>query len=213
MKKTFKENIYLIIIFIVATILSTPLLDKNLDVYYDDGIQHIARAYATYTSIINGEHTEVLSTLANGFGYSWDLFYGNFSTILIIIGKCITTTFIGGYKFTLFLGLLFSGITMYWFAKNLTNSKTIGTLTAVIYMAMPYHLNDMYIRNALGEFLSYIFIPLVFLGIYKIFQKDKGVLILSIGAIRISSNTYFNDCINSYNGCDIYMCLYDIYKR
>ena len=55
---------------------------KDLNVYYDDGIQHIARAYATYLSIIHGEHTEVLSNLANGFGYSWDLFYGNFSKIL-----------------------------------------------------------------------------------------------------------------------------------
>ena len=108
MKDKLKKYKYILIILVVASITSIPLLCKDLDVYYDDGIQHIARAYATYLSIINGEHTEVLSSLANGFGYSWDLFYGNFSTILILIGKCITTTFIGGYKFTLFLGLFLS---------------------------------------------------------------------------------------------------------
>lgn len=108
MKEKLKKYKYIPIILVVAIILSIPLFSKDLDVYYDDGIQHIARAYATYLSIINGEHTEVLSSLANGFGYSWNLFYGNFSTILILIGKCITTTFIGGYKFTLFIGLFLS---------------------------------------------------------------------------------------------------------
>jgi len=54
---------------------------------------------------------------------------------------------------------------------------------------MPYHLNDMYIRNALGEFLSYIFIPLVFLGMYKLFSKEKGEWILTVGATRINIYT------------------------
>ena len=108
MKNKFKNAKYISILFVVCLILCIPLLWKDLNVYYDDGIQHISRAYATYLSIVNGEHTEVLSSLANEFGYSWDLFYGNFSTILILIGKCITTTFIGGYKFTLFIGLFLS---------------------------------------------------------------------------------------------------------
>ena len=108
MKEKLKKYQYIFIILIVSIIASIPLFRKDLDVYYDDGIQHIARAYATYLSIINGEHTEVLSSLTNGFGYSWDFFYGNFSTIFILIGKCITTTFIGGYKFTLFIGLFLS---------------------------------------------------------------------------------------------------------
>ena len=108
MKEKLKKYKCIFIILVVSIIVSIPLFIKDLDVYYDDGIQHIARAYATYLSIINGEHTEVLSSLANGFGYSWDLFYGNFSTIFILIGKYITTTFIGGYKFTLFIGFFLS---------------------------------------------------------------------------------------------------------
>lgn len=108
MKEKIKKYRYILIIFIIAFIVSIPLFWKDLDVYYDDGIQHIARAYATYQAITSGEHSQVLSSLANGFGYSWNLFYGAFSTILILIGKGITTTFIGGYKFTLFIGLFLS---------------------------------------------------------------------------------------------------------
>lgn len=74
---------------------------------------------------------------------------------------------------------------MYTFVSKLTNNKTTGTLSAILYITMPYHLTDMYIRNAIGEFLSYIFIPLVFLGLYKLFQKEKGDWILCIGAIGL----------------------------
>ena len=105
MKEKLKKYKYIFIILVVSIMASIPLFRKDLDVYYDE---HIARAYTTYLSIINGEHTEVLSSLTNGFGYSWDFFYGNFSTIFILIGKCITTTFIVGYKFTLFIGLFLS---------------------------------------------------------------------------------------------------------
>ncbi len=95
---------------------------------------------------------------------------------------------------------------MYWFVSQLTKSKEVGTLAAILYMLMPYHLNDMYIRNALGEFLSYIFIPLVFLGLYKMFQKEKGIYLLCIGAVRFNFNTYFNDPVNSDYGW--YLCMY-----
>ena len=78
---------------------------------------------------------------------------------------------------------------MYWFVNKLTKSKEVGALAAILYMLMPYHLNDMYIRNALGEFLSYIFIPLVFLGLYKICQKEKGIWILCVGAVRFDFDT------------------------
>lgn len=94
---------------------------------------------------------------------------------------------------------------MYWYVSQLTKSKEIGTLAAILYMVMPYHLNDMYIRNALGEFLSYIFIPFVFLGLHRLFQKEKGSWILCIGAIRINFDTYFNDFFDRHYGN--YLCM------
>ena len=102
---------------------------------------------------------------------------------------------------------------MYAFASRITKNKMIGTLSAVLYMIMPYHLTDMYIRNAIGEFLSYIFVPLVFLGLYKIFQKEKGEWILCIGAARFNIYTYINDIFNSYYGIYIYLYLYNKIKR
>ena len=189
MKEKLKNNKYLLIILIASIIISLPLLKSNTDVYFDDGIQHIGRAYETYLELQNNDNPKILSNLTNGFGYSWDLFYGPLSTTLILIAKLITGTFINSYKLVLFVGILLSGITMYEFVSKLTKNKITGTLAGILYMTMPYHLNDMYIRNALGEFLSYIFIPLVFLGMYKLFNKEKGEWIITIGAIRTNNYT------------------------
>lgn len=188
MKEKPNNTKYFLIILIASIIISLPLLKSNTDIYFDDGIQHIGRAYETYLEIQNKGNPKILSNLTNEFGYSWDLFYGPLSTTLILITRVIAGTFINSYKLVLFIGILISGITMYKFVSNLTKNEITGTIAGILYMTMPYHLNDMYIRNALGEFLSYIFIPLVFLGIYKLFNKEKREWILVIGAVRI--NTY-----------------------
>ena len=95
---------------------------------------------------------------------------------------------------------------MYKLVSKLTNNKLTGTFAGVLYILMPYHLNDMYIRNALSEFLSYIFIPLVFLGLYKLFQKEKREWILCIGAVRFDIDSQLND--NCYSNYSIYICMY-----
>ena len=110
MIKKISKYKYIGIILLVAIITCIPLLWSNLDVYFDDGIQHISRAYASFLALQNGESPTVLSNLANEFGYSWDLFYGFLSTFIIIFCKLFTSTFINAYKLTLFLGLLLSRI-------------------------------------------------------------------------------------------------------
>ena len=137
----------------------------------------------------NGESSTVLSRLEKGYGYSWDLFYGPASSFAIaVIGK-IFSNIIVGYKIVLFLGILLSGVAMYYFAKKITDDKNVGTLASILYMTMPYHLTDMYIRGSIGEFLSFIFIPVIFLGIYNLLHEEKRDWLLVIGAVRIDINS------------------------
>ena len=183
--KKFKMLRYEIIILLIAIILSIPLLNKNLNVYFGEGSDHLVRAFLTNKAIENGESKIVLSDLANGFGYSWSLFYGPFSTIAILMCNYLLSSIVNSYKLVLFLGIFLSGITMYYLVKKLTDNKNIGIISAVLYMTMPYHLNDMYIRNALGEFLSFIFIPLIFLGLYNLFNKEEKYWLFAIGSIGL----------------------------
>ena len=79
--RTKRKLIDTVIIILVASILAIPLLNSKLNVYQDDGIQHIARAYGTFLSLKSGNFlANVIPTFTNNFGYSWNLFYGPIST-------------------------------------------------------------------------------------------------------------------------------------
>ena len=180
---------YGIIILIVAIVISIPLFWKNFNYYNDDGIQHIARAFLTMENLEKGQSTLVLPKLENGFGYSWDLFYGPLSSYVIAVIGGFFNNIVIGYKIVLFLGLFFSGISMYFLTKKITDDKNVGLLSGILYMTMPYHLTDMYIRGSIGEFLSFVFIPIVFLGLYNLFHQEKKDWVLVIGAVRAYNNS------------------------
>ena len=74
---------------------------------------------------------------------------------------------------------------MYKFTKEISGNNDVGILASILYMTFPYHLTDLYTRNALGECVSFIFIPLVFLGLYRLFFTQKKTYHLSIGAIGL----------------------------
>ena len=172
---------------IVTLFLCIPLFYSKLDVYRDDGIQHIARAFGTVQSMkYNALFPNVIPTFSNNFGYSWNLFYGPLSTYGIIIIRLLVRNYINAYKIFCAICMFLSGIFMYLFVKRLTKIRDVALLAAVLYMLFPYHITDLYTRNALGEYVSFVFIPIVFHGIYNIFFDDGGnKYYLSIGAIGL----------------------------
>ena len=181
-----RNLIDILILVLVGLFLCIPLLNSNLDIYYDDGIQHIARAFGTKDSILqNGIFANIIPMFSNNFGYSWNLFYGPLSTWGIIIIELIIKNYIIAYKLFCFICLVLSGYYMYKFLLKLVENKNVALLTGIFYMSFPYHLTDLYLRNALGEFVSFIFIPLVFLGLYNLFYTEDNHYYIAIGAIGL----------------------------
>lgn len=79
---------------------------------------------------------------------------------------------------------------MYELIYTVTKNKYASLLGAAIYIFAPYRLTDMYIRMALAELTSFIFLPIVFQSLYMLFHNDnmktkKPEIILIIGAIGL----------------------------
>lgn len=51
---------------------------------------------------------------------------------------------------------------MYLFVKKITNNKIASLIAAVLYIAAPYKLTNLYSRNAMGEYIAFIFITYIF---------------------------------------------------
>ena len=168
-----RRTVNFILILIVGLYLCIPLFNKDLNVYTDDGIQHIARAYGTKEAIKTTFLGNVIPSFSNGYGYSWNLFYGPLSTFGIMIIGILVKNYVVAYKIFAFIILVGSGLAMHKFLYTYSKNADTAVLGAIIYMAFPYHMTDLYIRNALGEYLSFLFIPMVFTGLYNLFYTTN----------------------------------------
>ena len=168
------EKYFAILILLIASMIAClPLINKNIDMTYDDGIQHICRLMGTYQSLQEGQ-TKIMSNFCNGFGYSWNIFYSPLTAFVPLIFKLIGVSYVVCIKLFMFLVVFLSGYFMYIFVKEATQSSKIGIIASIIYILAPYRLTDMYIRNALAELTSFVFLPLVFMGLYNIFNKKEN---------------------------------------
>ena len=174
-----------ILIFILTCIIMAPIFTMDLTQINDAKI-HLARILAVDSVIKDGIFPPIIDIdFMNGFGYALNLFYGPITTFIpIILFNIFGTTGFALKIFTVF-AVLFSGINMYNFTFNITKRRNISTITALIYMALPYKLSNIYARSAVGEYTAYVFIPLVFEGIYNIIHEKKKNYLLCIGIVGL----------------------------
>ena len=187
----FKKAMPYLIILIASIIVSIPLLNKELNIYVDDGVQHICRLIGTWQTIVSKQCLPMIMTnLANGFGYSWNIFYSPLTAFAPLLLKIFNLSFVQILKAFMFIVTYISGITMYKCAlriveKEEEKNEKIALLAAIFYIFAPYRLTDMYIRVALAELTSFIFIPIIFEGLYTIFHENRNSYMLAWGTIGL----------------------------
>ena len=151
------------------------------------GYSHLSRNYNTIQGLKNGQFPpEIVSNFCNGFGYSWNLFYPPLSTYVAAIFRLIVPTYVGAMKLSIVVAFLVSGIAMFQFVRKVTKNSNIGLISAILYMTANYLITDVYERMAMGEVFAYMFLPILFHGLYNIFyDKGKRNYLLAIGACGI----------------------------
>lgn len=177
---------YLIILFI-SIFACVPLFSKNMDIARDDGIQHICRLIGNFNTLKEGNlFPVIMSDFCNGFGYSWNIFYSPLTAFLPLIFKIFCASFVTCLKLFMFFTMLLSGIFMYKLVYKISKSHKAGVISAIVYICAPYHLTDLYSRIAIAELASFVFLPIVFIGMHDLFYKNtKQTYFIAIGAIGL----------------------------
>lgn len=169
-----KDNKEYLCILLISMIVCIPLMSKNINVYRDDGIQHVCRLIGTYQTIRSGEILPmIMSSFCNNFGYSWNIFYSPLTAYVPLIFKIFNFTFTNCLKIFMYAVTLLSGIAMYKFMINVTRNKNVSLLSSILYVLAPYRITDMYIRIAVAELASFVFIPIIFDGLYSVLKEEK----------------------------------------
>ena len=181
-----KTWIHYIIIAIIGLLIAIPFLWVQIRTT-DDGWLHLIRLIGLDNSISAGEFPYLVTPyICRNFGYSMLAFYPPIVSYIPYVLGIITGAFNVGIKVFAALTVVFSGIFMYNFINEVTKNKGLSFLSAVIYMIFPYRLEVLYNRFAIGEFTAFLFIPLVFEGVYNLLHGDgKKHFYIAIGAIGL----------------------------
>lgn len=196
------------IIFIVSIFVCLPLLNKNCNIYIDDGIQHLCRLIGTEQTLVSKQFLPmIMSNFCNNFGYSWNIFYSPLTAYIPLIFRIFSFSFETCLKLFMFVVTVATGIAMYKFVIKITKNKNIAILASVLYIIAPYRITDMYVRMALAELTSFMFIPMVFSGMYSIINENKKSSLLIIGASGLIL-THTVVCMYTAILCFVYLIVF-----
>ena len=178
-----KRWVHYLIIAIIGLLVCIPFL--WVQIYFcDDGRFHLLRLIGLNNSMEYGSFPFlVFPFFCNDWGYSMMTFYPPLVTYIPYILGLISGAFNIGLKLFAGLTVVFSGIFMYNLVNEVTKKKGIALFSAIVYMIFPYRFECIFNRYAIGEFTAFVFIPLVFQGLYNLLQGDqKKHYYITIGA-------------------------------
>ncbi len=187
MKNLKTKNNYILLLFLFLAVIPAifPLLHKGFFVS-DDGEWMIIRFSAFHQAVVHGEFpVRWLGRLNMEYGYPVANFlYPGF----MYLGEFIHIAgfnFIATLKMIFGLSIISSVLFTYLWLSRLF-SKFSSIIGALIYVYLPYHLYDVYVRGSVGEILALTFFPFI---LWSVEMNNTLLAGLGIGALILSHNT------------------------
>lgn len=138
---------------------------------------HLLRIDAIKTGLEQGIFpVKIHPYLANDYGYATGVFYGDallyFPALLRMLGLSVQAA----YRYFVFTINMGTTLISYLCFKKLLGSEKAGLLGSMLYTLSLYRLLNVYTRAAVGEYCAMMFLPMIFLGLYQIFnlKETKG---------------------------------------
>ncbi len=127
-----------------------------------------------------------------GYGYPFFTIYAPLSTFAgVLFNQVAGLGYEASVKAVLALSVLGSGLAMYGFVRSWLGRRA-GLVAAVAYMAVPYHLVNLFVRAALAESVALAFLPLALWAFREavVRPRIRSVVAagLTFGAIMWTSN-------------------------
>lgn len=103
------------------------------------------------------------------YGYGYPLFniYGPLAFYVGEFFHLIGIDFVTCVKIVFALAWVLSGLAMYGFIKRVFQNRGAAFIAGLLFVFMPYHLIDVYVRAAFAESVALVFLPLTLWAFYE----------------------------------------------
>lgn len=145
----------------------------------DDGEWMVIRLTDFHRSVVAGQiPVRWAARLNYSYGYPVFNFLYPLSFYMGEVFHLLGFSFVNAIKLVFIFSFFLSGFLMYLFGRELWG-KWGGLVAAIFYVYAPYRFLAVYVRGSIGEAVSFVFIPLIFLAFNKLSQvKDRLWLVL-----------------------------------
>ncbi|MFB9768723.1 hypothetical protein [Lactiplantibacillus modestisalitolerans] len=181
----------IVILMIILAILSTyPAFTNQFFNINHDGDIHLARMESIYQALKVGHYPSLINLIGfHNHGIAMNAMYPWLTLLIYVLPRLV----LGNPMLSLAVGFVIMNLltifNTYLLAKQLTRQKWIIWFSVIMYQFNTYHFTLMYSRIALGEAFGYTFLPLVMLGLIKIWQhSNQGFLYLALGMSLVANS-------------------------
>lgn len=153
-----------------------PLFFDKLIIGHDTIIQ-LLRLEGIKDGYLAGQlPVKVEPTFCGGYGYAFSIFYGNLFYNIPALFRLMGFSIQFSYKiYVALINIATVLISYYSFFVMLKNKKN-AVIASVLYSLSVYRFYDLYQRGAVGEYTAMTFLPLIAVGLWKIYTSpdDKN---------------------------------------
>ena len=177
--KVIKNILPILVVLGFLYIAIKPLLMPGFFTIHDD--EQVGRLYDLHLDVVTGHLPPRLSQNL-GFGYDYPLFnfYPSFIYYVAEVYHLVGFSYIVSIKLMIVTGFILAALAMYFLSKEYFG-KLAGVISAIIYTYASYHSIDVYVRGALPEFWSFVFLPAVFWSYTKLAKKPGSFFVIISG--------------------------------
>ena len=182
-----RRRIGLLVIAILAVLSTFPLLTSSVP-YAHDLLFHLARIRSIADGLGSGTFpVRLMDAQASGFGYPSGICYPDLllylPAVLVLFGCDLWVAYV---LFVLLVNVATAAIALYAFG-HVFRSWRVGLGCCALWTLSPYRLCDVLLRASVGEYLALMFVPLLVLGLWRLFLDERsapgaGWLTLALGA-------------------------------
>ncbi len=117
---------------------------------------------------------------AFGYGYPFFNIYGPLPSYVGEFFHLAGFDIVTAVKIVFGLSAVLSGVAMFLFVRRLLGSPA-GLIAGLVYVYIPYHLFDLYVRAALAESVGFVFVPLALWGFFETVRRPSARGIVAAG--------------------------------
>lgn len=177
MKKFFekKENKTLFCVFIFTMLVALCPLFSKYCINGHDAEYHLLRIEALKEGILMGKPFLKVNVLFfGGAGYASSMFYPDLLLYIPALLRAVNVSINLSYHIFIAVCIILTYLSGFYCSYGITQNKYASTLTAVILTLCSYHLDDIYVRAAVGEYQAFIFIPFIIYGLFNIINEKMN---------------------------------------